>query len=172
MTPDSNINVLIEIPAGSIDKWEYDKERAAVFMDSIQGAPRKIAYLGYPANYGMVPNTLSSKSEGGDGDALDVIVLGPPLEQATIHECKVLGVLLLRDRGEVDDKLVAAYIDSPFAKQADLASVSTAYPGLLEIIELWFLNYKGSDESGMRMMSSCGYGDRAKALSLLVAYKE
>lgn len=167
MTPDSNINVLIEIPAGSINKLEYNKALQELQMDSINGQPRKINYLGYPANYGMIPNTLSAKEEGGDGDALDVIVLGEAMASVSVEECRVLGVLMLRDRGETDDKLIAAHVDSPFARLEDLVALRRQYPGMLEIIETWFLNYKGEDASGTRLMSSCGYGSRARALEIL-----
>jgi len=170
MTPDSSINILIEIPAGTTSKWEYNKEEAVMQMDSIDGLPRKINYLGYPANYGMIPNTLSDKRKGGDGDALDVIVLGDAIASATIEECRVLGVLLLRDRGETDDKLVAAQVDSPFAEMKDLDELDESYPGMLDIIETWFLNYKGKDGEGQRLMSSCGFGSRDKALEVLQTY--
>lgn len=172
ITPDSNINVLIEIPAGTTSKWEYDKEKEAMQMDSIDGLPRKINYLGYPANYGMIPNTLSDKGKGGDGDALDAIVLGDAITSATIEECRILGVLLLRDRGETDDKLIAAQVDSPFAEMKDLDELDERYPGMLDIIETWFLNYKGKDGEGQRLMSSCGFGGRAKALEVLRRHNE
>lgn len=164
---DSMINVLIEIPAGTIQKWEYDKERNLMVMDSIDGKPRKIDYLGYPANYGMIPNTLSRKSEGGDGDALDVIVLGDVLRSGEMVECKLLGVLLLKDRGETDDKLIAVEAGSPMAGVSDLKDLDNNYPGLSDMLELWFVNYKGVNHKGVRLMSSCGFGEREEAMKIL-----
>ncbi len=166
MTADSTINVFIEIPAGSTEKWELDKVRHILTMDSINDQPRHIDYLGYPANYGMIPNTLSPKDQGGDGDPLDVIVLGPQLDQS-IHECKVLGVLKLKDRGEIDDKLIAVVIESPMTKYSSLEELELNYPRMLDIIEMWFTNYKGVDKDGKTLMKSEGYHDRASALTIL-----
>lgn len=168
MTPDSTINVFIEIPAGSTAKWELDKAHHRLAMDSINGQPRYIDYLGYPANYGMIPNTLSPKDQGGDGDPLDVIVLGPQLEQV-VHECKVLGVLKLKDRGEIDDKLIAVVTDSPMAKYSSLEELELNYPRMLDIIEIWFTNYKGVADDGQRLMKSEGYHDRTAAMILVEA---
>ena len=166
MTADSTINVFIEIPAGSTEKWELDKVHHKLVMDSIEGQPRYIDYLGYPANYGMIPNTLSPKDQGGDGDPLDVIVLGPQLDQS-IHECKVLGVLKLKDHGEIDDKLIAVAIESPMANYSNLEELELNYPKMLDIIEIWFTNYKGVDKEGKSLMRSEGYKDRTAALTLI-----
>ena len=56
----------------------------------INNKPRIINYLGYPANYGMIPKTLLKKENGGDGDPLDVIVLGPPESKGSIVKCKII----------------------------------------------------------------------------------
>ena len=74
------INVVIEIPAGTAAKWEVDKRDGALRWEIEDGRPRVVRYLGYPGNYGMVPRTLLPEEVGGDGDALDVLVLGPALE--------------------------------------------------------------------------------------------
>lgn len=167
MNKDSSINVLIEITAGMTAKWEYDKQRKAMRMDSVAGIPHHINYLGYPANYGMIPNTLSSKENGGDGDPLDVIVLGKPLPRSSIQKCKVLAVLKLKDRGETDDKLIAAHVDSAFARFESLEELKLRFPGALEIIETWFLNYKGLNAAGKPLVQSEGYRGRVEAMRLL-----
>ena len=169
MTPDSNVHVLIEISAGSTEKWEYDKINHELSRDSLDNQPRSINYLGYPANYGMIPHTLSHKEEGGDGDALDVIVLGPQLENGTIQECKLIGVLMLKDRGETDDKLLAIHVNSPMNQYSSLEEINQHYPGLLDIIETWFVNYKGQDDGGQSLMMSEGFHDREKAMSIIRA---
>ena len=48
--------------------------------------PREVKYLGYPGNYGMIPRTLLPKELGGDGDPLDVIVLGPAVERGSCDQ--------------------------------------------------------------------------------------
>jgi len=172
MTPDSNINVLIEIPAGSIEKWEYDKTNFKLKRDSINGQPRSINYLGYPANYGMIPHTISLKEQGGDGDALDVIVLGQSLKSPSIVECKVFGVLQLKDRGETDDKILAVHLDSPMSKYSNLSDLDKNQLGLLDIIETWFVNYKGVDSKGHSLIKTSGYDDREAAMQIIKAALE
>ncbi|MBX2927423.1 MAG: inorganic diphosphatase [Saprospiraceae bacterium] len=84
-TPDSLVNVVIEIPAGTNQKWEVNKVSGQIEWEQI--APdsfRVIDYLAYPANYGFVPQTLLSEASGGDGDPLDVFVLGPAISRGTI----------------------------------------------------------------------------------------
>jgi inorganic pyrophosphatase len=110
---DGDINVVVEIPAGTLEKWEVDKTDGKMKWEFVDKKPRIINYLGYPGNYGMIPGTLLSKELGGDGDPLDVIVLGPPVERGSIVKCKLIGVLYLLDRGEKDDKLIAILADAP-----------------------------------------------------------
>ena len=76
---DNDIQVVIEIPTGTTAKWEVDKSDGLLHWQIKNGNPRIVEYLGYPGNYGMIPRTLLAKDSGGDGDPLDVIVLGPPV---------------------------------------------------------------------------------------------
>ena len=139
------INAIIEIPSGTNEKWEIDKNSGQITRDSIDNTPRTINYLGYPGNYGFIPQTLLSKDNGGDGDPLDIIVLGPSVERGTVLECKVIGVLGMLDREENDDKLIGISVESMmFDKVDDIPGMHENYPGALEIVELWFTNYKGA----------------------------
>ena len=52
--------------AGSLEKWEYNKETKKVEIELVNDNPRIINYSGYPANYGMIPGTLLSRNNGGD----------------------------------------------------------------------------------------------------------
>ncbi len=136
------VNVVIEISAGSTEKWEVNKVTGQIERDSLNGQPRTIQYLGYPGNYGFIPQTLLSKEAGGDGDPLDVLVIGESVDRGTILRCKVLGALKLLDHNEKDDKLIALS-ETSHIKVANLAELDTQYTGILEVIETWFENYKG-----------------------------
>jgi inorganic pyrophosphatase len=139
-----NINVVIEIPTGTDEKFEVEKTTGTLKLEILKdGKPRLINYLPYPFNYGMVPRTLLPKNLGGDGDPLDVIVLGQPIERGTVVECKLIGVLKLLDRGEQDDKLIAVKSNSRFYSVNNLEELEDEYPGILEISKIWFTNYKG-----------------------------
>jgi inorganic pyrophosphatase len=142
-TSDGNINVVIEIPTGSIDKWEVDKTDGSMKWQMLEDGPRKVNFLGYPSNYGMIPKTYLPKDLGGDGDPLDVIVLGPAVERGSIVECKIIGVIELLDRGEQDDKLIAVMKDTPFYSVNSIAELNQNFNGALDIVSTWFANYKG-----------------------------
>lgn len=160
---DGDVNAVIEIPAGTLEKWELDKMSGKIVRDSIDGKPRTIKYLGYPGNYGFIPETLLSKEEGGDGDPLDILIIGPPVERGSVVKCKIIGVLYLLDRGEQDDKLIAISTASPMYTVNSLAELNNKYNAMTEILQLWFTNYKGPG-----MMVSRGFGDSAEAIEILI----
>ena len=92
------INAVIEIPYGSNIKYEIDKESGAVYVDRVlYGA------MFYPANYGLVPNTLAD-----DGDPVDILVLNEyPLQAGSVIPCRLIGVLVMEDESGMDEKLLA-----------------------------------------------------------------
>lgn len=161
---DGDINVAVEIPAGTLEKWEVDKSNGQPKLEYVDGKPRIIKYLGYPGNYGMIPRTLLSKELGGDGDPLDVIALGPPVERGSIIKCKLIGVMFLIDRGEQDDKLIAIMENSPLYELDNLEELKQDYNGAADILQTWFINYKGAGK-----MVSKGFGDKEQALKILTS---
>tara|TARA_B110000503_G_C7129555_1_gene406233 strand:+ start:506 stop:1111 length:606 start_codon:yes stop_codon:yes gene_type:complete len=152
------VRMLVETPAGTIEKYELNKTSGLLEMDSVNGKPRLIDYLGYPANYGMIPKTILPKNKGGDGDPLDIIAIGPPAERGSSIDCKVIGVLKLKDRGEQDDKLIAISSNSSLKHINSIHELQENYPGISEIIETWFTHYKGKEK-----MISSGYQDQKRA---------
>ena len=159
------LQAFIEIPAGTIAKFEVDKATGAVVQDIKDGKPRFVAFLPYPSNYGMIPKTMSATEDGGDGDPLDVLVLGPALSRGEVVPIRLIGVLELLDGGEADDKLVAVPLTpgprNPFAHYQTLAELRERQPEVLEIVALWFSAYKGPGEMTLK-----GWGgpDRAQAI--------
>ena len=91
----------IEIPKGSKNKYELDKESGVLVLDRVLGTS-----VQYPANYGFVPKTLS-----GDGDALDVLVLcQEAIPACCLVETKPIGVMLMNDDGKIDEKIIAVAV--------------------------------------------------------------
>ena len=78
-----NIQAVVEIPAGTNRKIEFDKEDHIFKTDQRNGKDRIINFLPYPGNYGFIPSTKSNVEKGGDGDALDVLILSERLETGT-----------------------------------------------------------------------------------------
>lgn len=161
---DGCVNAIIEISSGEIEKWELNKKSGEIERDSIDGLPRTINYLGYPANYGMVPQTILPKEKGGDGDPLDIIVIGEPVLKGEIIKCKIIGVLKLLDRNEKDDKLIAIAENSSLSSINSMEELNEKNNGISKILEIWFSNYKGSNK-----VISQGYGDQKEALIILNA---
>ena len=160
-TEDGSVRMVVEIPAGRLDKWEV-KEDGRLHWDQEDGKPRVVRYLGYPVNYGMVPRTVLSEARGGDGDPLDILVLGASLPRGSVVEARVIGMILLTDRGEVDDKLLAVARGTPFERVEDLAALEREFPGVTQILETWFLHYKGPGK-----MQARGFAGRDEALAAL-----
>ncbi len=161
---DGNINVVIEIPAGTTAKWEVAKKDGTLRWEFRKNKPRIVKYIAYPGNYGMVPRTILPKELGGDGDPLDVLVLGPAVERGSVVKARVIGVLKLLDDGEQDDKLIAVLEGTPMANVADMTELDAKFNGVSLIIETWFTNYKGPGE-----MESLGFAGTGAAQSILNA---
>lgn len=163
ITEDGFVNAVIEIPAGSDKKYEVNKTNGRLEWEVLDnGEKRQIKYLAYPANYGMVPQTYLPKHAGGDGDPLDIIVLGPAYDRGSIIQCKLIGVLFLKDHGENDDKLIAVPHNSIFSQINNLDELEATYPGIKTILLTWFTNYKGKNK-----MQSDGWGNADASTEIL-----
>ncbi len=62
--------------------------------------PRHINYLGYPGNYGMIPNTILAENQGGDREPLDILLLGSTVTKDSVQIVNIVDVLELLDNGE------------------------------------------------------------------------
>ena len=137
MNADGTVNAVIEIPSGSSAKWEV-KSDGQFHWDFEDGNPRVVKYLSYPGNYGMIPQTRS-----GDGDPLDILVLGAAVPRGSVVPVRPIGVCHYTEKGERDDKILAVMADTPLSDVASIADLDARYPGATQIIQLWFSNYKG-----------------------------
>ncbi len=122
---------VVEIPKGSKQKYEMDKETGLIRLD-------RILYTSthYPANYGFLPRTLSD-----DGDPLDVLVLcAEPLHPLTLVECYPIGVITMTDGDEMDEKIIAIPFGDP--QMNGYADISALPPHLFAEIAHFFEVYK------------------------------
>jgi inorganic pyrophosphatase len=96
------INVIIEIPKGSHNKYEIDKETGLIKLDRANyGA------AAYPFDYGFAPQTLWD-----DGDALDVMLLSTfPLFPGVLVNARPIALMEMTDSGESDYKVIAVPVD-------------------------------------------------------------
>lgn len=160
---DGSINVLVEIPSGTNGKWEVNKETGNLDWEFKKGAPRVVQYLPYPSNYGMIPQTLSPEEIGGDGDPLDVLLLGEAVPRGAYVKGKLIGVMYMKDHGETDDKLLAVAEGSPFENVNSVSELAEQFPGTLTILQTWFVNYKGIGED----MKVTGFANKTEADKVL-----
>lgn len=164
---DGSYNIVIEIPAGTTAKYETNNKTGMLELEQKNGAPRFVQYLGYPVNYGAIPRSVMLKSKGGDGDSVDVLVLGQAVPRGSVVRGRAIGVLSLIDTGEKDDKAVVVMENSPFANVTSIADLDAKFPGVTTIIQTWFTSYKGYGKDGKLMLSSGGFKGRAEAVKLI-----
>ncbi|NJB84639.1 inorganic pyrophosphatase [Lewinella marina] len=139
------LNVVIEIPAGTNHKIEYHRGIGFTNDTLADGSDRIVNFLPYPGNYGFVPSTAVDERRGGDGDALDVLVIGESQPTGTRMRVLPIATLMLRDRGEIDTKIVAIPADTSLRTMGveNFLDFSLGNDAAKRIIETWFLNYKG-----------------------------
>lgn len=125
------MNVVIEIPKGSKNKYEVDKETGLIALDRVMHTGQD-----YPFDYGFVPRSLWH-----DGDPLDVVVLSTyPFAPGVLVKSRPVAVMHMVDGGEADEKIIAVPVDDPrFDRVKDLEDMN---PHTLKEIEHFFLTYK------------------------------
>jgi len=136
-------NAVIEIPSGTNKKYEYNHDTKTFEQDIKNGKKRVVEFLSYPGNYGFIPNTMSDKQKGGDGDPIDILVLSESVPTGTVLEVMIIGAIELIDEGEIDTKIIAIPKDKDLRVLdcISLTELKTKYPEALQIIKTWFTSY-------------------------------
>ena len=139
-----HLQMVVEIPAGTNAKLEYDIETNTFPVDKKNGKDRVIEFLPYLGNYGFIPSTIMDLSRGGDGDAVDILLLSQHLPTGTIIEVLPIGVLVLEDSGEKDSKIIAVPVDESLRimKTHSYENFHSDFFEAKQLIQLWFLSYK------------------------------
>ena len=139
------VRMVVEIPKGSSNKYEYDRELGAFRLDRVLYSP-----VHYPGDYGFIPGTLAS-----DGDPMDVLALvEEPSFSGCVVEVRPVGVLNMVDQEQKDQKIIAVLNRDPRYEQVH--SLNQIYPHLRREIEHFFNIYK---ELEGRETSTLGWGD-------------
>jgi len=167
-TEKGGIHAVIEIPAGTNHKIEYNKTTENFDVDTLEGKKRVIDFLPYPGNYGFIPSTYMDVERGGDGDALDVLVISESVPTGTVMNVLPIATLLLKDNGELDTKIIAVPVDST----QRVITATTFEDWLIDydpakyIVEQWFLSYKG-----LGQVELLGWQNEHKALEEIEKWK-
>jgi inorganic pyrophosphatase len=147
------IDVVVEIPKGSRNKYEFDPELGAMVLDRML-----FTSMQYPADYGYISGTL-----GGDGDTLDALVfVGEPTFPGCHIRARPVGLFRMTDEKGPDEKILCVPLHDPmWSAVQDLADLPQ---GLLQEIEHFFQVYKDLED---KVVSTEGYGGRAEALEVI-----
>ena len=151
--PPEEVTALIEIPSGSRNKYELDKDSGLMRLDRVL-----YSAVHYPGDYGFIPRTLHE-----DGDPCDILVL---VNEPTFPGCQIdarpIGVLMMLDRGEPDDKILAVPCNDPYyGEYFDIADIPQHY---LKEVEHFFYIYK--DLEGRRVQT-VGWEKSEKAMRVI-----
>jgi inorganic pyrophosphatase len=127
--------VIIEIPAGSKNKYEFDKELNAFTLDRVLSSS-----VQYPLDYGFIPNTL-----GDDGDPLDgMVIMDEPTFPGCIIAARPIGMLEMVDGGDRDEKILCVPDKDP--RYAHVKSLKDIAPHRLEEVAEFFRTYKNLEK--------------------------
>ncbi|MNH50043.1 Inorganic pyrophosphatase [compost metagenome] len=148
------INVVVEIPAGSSHKIEWNRDLAVMQLDRVEPA-----IFAKPTNYGFIPQTLDE-----DGDELDALILtDQPLPTGIFLEAKVIGVMKFVDDDEVDDKVVVVPADDRSTGNA-INSLADIPKQKIDQITHHFTHYKDLKKPGSTVVKGWGDAEEAKAI--------
>lgn len=147
-----SFDVLIEIPKGSRNKYEYDFELHKIRYDRMI-----FSSMMYPADYGFIPESLAL-----DSDPLDVLVLvSEPTFPGCVMRVKPIGVFHMADEKGPDEKIICVPISDPVWNKLD--DLSDVNPHLINEIEHFFQVYKDLEK---KKVAVNGWGDFQEAIKI------
>ena len=147
------VYAVIEIPKGSRNKYEYDKDKEAFALDRVLYSP-----IHYPAEYGIIPKTLWD-----DGDRMDIlVVMDQPTFPGCVIETRIIGVMKMIDGGESDDKILGVPVNDP--KFKDVQDISDMPKPFLDEISHFFTEYKRLEKKTTEVL---GWENAEKAFEAL-----
>jgi inorganic pyrophosphatase len=134
----SEVNALIEIPQNSVGvKYEVNPESGIMFVDRFLSTS-----MHYPANYGIVPNTLE-----GDGDPLDILVVAPfQVQSGNVIPSRIIGVLIMEDNKGSDYKIIAVPTDRVTEEYSKISDITDLPDGIRNKIKHFFENYNNLEK--------------------------
>ena len=148
------LNIIIEIPKNSNNKYEVDKETGLIKLDRAN-----YSSAAYPFDYGYVPQTLWH-----DGDPLDVIVLTTyPLHPGILVTVRPVAVMDMTDTGDSDAKIIAVPVDDK--RWDDVNDLDDLNKHSLKEFTHFWETYKELKKSEKGTVTINGIYDRAKALA-------
>lgn len=153
----TDVQVVIEIPAGSFTKYELDAKTGHIFVDRFQSMP-----VVYPTNYGSIPSTV-----GPDGDPLDALVITrQPVYPGALIRVRPIGIMKMIDGGDIDDKIVAVPISKLDPTYDEIKTIDDLPAIERSRIEQFFAVYKNLPD-GRKVVEMKGFDGVNAAVDML-----
>ena len=150
-------NVVVEIPRGSANKFEYDIKLNIFRLDRTLYSP-----MHYPGDYGFVPSTMAA-----DGDPLDVLVMvESPSFTGCLIEARAIGMLAMVDQGKEDLKVLCVPTHDP--RSETVQNYLDVHPHRLREIEHFFSIYKELEGKSTETNGWCGAEKAREAVSAAI----
>ena len=131
--PPEEIYVLIEIPQGSLIKYEMDKTSGFIMVDRFN-----YTAMSYPFNYGFIPGTSAE-----DGDPVDVLVISSyAVSPGTVIPARPIGMLEMEDEAGIDTKILAVPTKKVDPFYSGLEDISNLDEMTKKKIQHFFNHYK------------------------------
>jgi len=147
------MEVFVEIPKGSNNKYEYDKEKEAFRLDRVLYSP-----VYYPADYGYLENTLAD-----DGDPLDAMVLTTfPTFPGCIIKARIIGMFIMEDEKGRDEKIIGVPMRDP--RFDNISSIDDLESHILKEFRHFFEVYKDLEEKKVDII---GWANIEKAVKVI-----
>jgi len=151
------VEVFVEIPMGSRNKYEFDPVTRTFHLDRVL-----YSSVHYPADYGFVPETLEE-----DGDPLDALVIArSPFVPGAVVRARPIAVLNLEDEHGGDEKLVCVPDDKTFPYYSDVAEKGDLPEIVLQQIEHFFTHYKDLEKEKWVRVGKWGGAEDAKRITI------
>ncbi len=149
------VNTVVEISAGSINKYELITESGQLKLDRVG-----YSSLAYPFVYGAIPQTWDQ-----DGDPLDIEIVGvsEPLVAGCLVNARVIGVMKFNDGGEVDDKVIAVLADDK--RMDDIQTVADLGEHFIHETTYYWEHYKDLKKPGT--CKTEGFFEKDEALKII-----
>ena len=152
------INVVIDIPRGSSNKYEYSEEEGYTKLDRVLYSP-----MFYPFEYGFIPQSTS-----GDGDSLDVaLFITYPTFSGCVIKARPIGVLLMKDENGVDNKIIAVPTDKVDPRFKEIKTIDDLGEHRKKEIEVFFTDYKKLEKEKYKYVKVDGWKGPEEAKKII-----
>ncbi|NLO90277.1 MAG: inorganic diphosphatase [Clostridia bacterium] len=155
---DFTIEVFVEIPRGSNNKYEFDKEKGLFRLDRVLYSP-----VFYPADYGFIPDTLAD-----DGDPLDAMVMTTfPTFPGCLIKARIIGMFIMEDEKGKDEKILGVPVHDP--RFDNIKSLEDLEQHILKEFEHFFSVYKNLEGKEVIVR---GWADKEEAMKTIEKAKQ